>query len=147
MCSAACCATTESCHICEKKQQLFFNYFHFPCKINASSVYFVRDLRLPYVCHTPDDTDPARYLSLNSPDSLILFLQQIPHASQRCAPWGIFFYRLKIISCVFPILVYSSLVRAIRPPNKDFLLCVQIALEARSKVVSRTGFSFAPVRF
>ena len=57
--------------------------------------------------------------------------------------WGIFFHRLKIISCVFPILFYSSLVRAIRPPNKDFLLCVQIALEARSKVVSRTGFSFA----
>ena len=50
---------------------------------------------------------------------------------------------IKIISCVFPILFYSSLVRAIRPPNKDFLLCVQIALEARSKVVSRTGFSFA----
>jgi hypothetical protein len=69
--------------------------------------------------------------------------EQIPHASQRCALWGIFFHRLKIISCVFSILVYSSLVRAIRPPNKDFLLCVQIALEARSKVVSRTGFSFA----
>jgi hypothetical protein len=43
-----------------KKATTFFNYFHFPCKINASSVYFVRDLRLPYVRFTSDDTDKAR---------------------------------------------------------------------------------------
>ena len=38
----------------------------------------------------PDDTGHARYLSLNLPDSLILFSQQISHASPRCAPWEIF---------------------------------------------------------
>ena len=59
---------------------------------------------------------------------------------------GIFFTFLKIIVAKFVFLVYGSLVRALLPPNKDFLLWF-IGNEARSEVVAWTGFSFAPVRF
>ena len=63
---------------------------------------------LPYVCHMPDDTGHARYLSLNLPDSLILFSQQISHASQRCTLWEIFVLWLpgcvRISVCRLPVM-------------------------------------------
>lgn len=124
-----------------KKATTFFDYFHFPCKIKGSSAGNLEfpngksagNPMLPYVCHTSDDTDPAPYLSLNLPDSLILLSQQIPHASQRCTLGGYFFinrFTIFVVSRKRSVCAYLARFAAARPH-------VQIIIERNKFAVNK----------
>jgi hypothetical protein len=92
--------------------------------LSSTIFIFLYSTRVPEREICTSRSGNLREIRLRSPDSLVLLIQQIPQASRRCTLGG-YFHSLKNNPCVFSRLRYSSPVRAILPPNKTFLLCVQ----------------------